>query len=132
MQFAFVCLLLIPCFFSCLTRSARPTFRRAKREALNATELQAEIRRRLAQQKRKRAAADHAAAAAAAETAAAAAAETATAATETAAEAEAPAKADAAEASRELDALEKEAPKGQLSPSEVVEAADALRARYRL
>ena len=38
----------------------------------------------------------------------------------------------AAEASRELDALEKEAQKGQLSASEVVEAADALRARYGL
>ena len=66
-----------------------------------------------------------AAAAAAAETAAAAAAETAaaaaaeTAAAETAAEAEA----DAAKGSRELDALEKEVQKGQLSPSEVVEAA---------
>ena len=45
------------------------------------------------------------------------------------AEAEAPAKADAAEASRELGALEKEAQKGQLSTSEVVEAADALRVR---
>ena len=48
------------------------------------------------------------------------------------AEAEAPASADAAEASRELEALEKEARKGHLSSSEVVEAADALRARYGL
>ena len=42
------------------------------------------------------------------------------------------ASADAAEASRELEALEKEARKGHLSSSEVVEAADALRARYGL
>ena len=40
--------------------------------------------------------------------------------------------ADAAEASRELEALEKEARKGHLSSSEVVKAADALRARYGL
>ena len=40
------------------------------------------------------------------------------------------AEADVAKASRELDALETEAQKGQLSSSEVVEAADALRARY--
>ena len=59
--------------------------RREDREALNARELHAEMRRRLAHQKRKRAAAADAAAAAAAETAAAAAAETATAAAETAA-----------------------------------------------
>ena len=37
-----------------------------------------------------------------------------------------------AEASRELEALEKEARKGHLSSSEVVEAADVLRARYGL
>ena len=37
-----------------------------------------------------------------------------------------------AEASRELEALEKEARKGHLNSSEVVEAADALRARYGL
>ena len=102
--------------------------RREAREALNARELHAEMRRRLAHQRRKRAAAAAAAAAAvAAETAAAA--ETAVAA-ETAAAAEAAE--TAAEASRELDALEKEAQKGQLGASEVVEAADALRARYGL
>ena len=48
------------------------------------------------------------------------------------AEAEPPALLDAAEASREPEALEKEARKDHLSSSEVVEAADALRARYGL
>ena len=62
-----------------------------------------------------------AAAAVAAETAAAAAVAAAAEAAET-----------AAEASRELGALEKEAQKGQLGASEVVEVADALRARYGL
>ena len=108
--------------------------RREDREALNARELHAEMRRRLAHQRRKRAAAAAAAAAAvAAETAAAA--ETAVAA-ETAAAAAVAAAAEAAETaaetSRELDALEKEAHKGQLGASEVVEAADASRARYGL
>ena len=108
--------------------------RREDREALNARELHAEMRRRLAHQRRKRAAAAAAAAAAvAAETAAAA--ETAVAA-ETAAAAAVAAAAEAAEtaaeASRELDALDKEAQKGQLGASEVVVAADALRARYGL
>ena len=90
----------------------------------NEKELEAETKRRqvLAQKRRKR---EEDRAAAQAEAGAPASAEA-------PAEAEAPASLDAAEASRELEALEKEARKGHLSSSEVVEAADALRARYGL
>ena len=95
---------------------------RETRIDLNAKELESEMARRqvLARKRRKREE-DRAAAQAEANFLAKA-----------PAEAEAPAKADAAEASRELDAPEKEAQKGHLSSSEVVEAADALRARYGL
>ena len=83
-------------------------------------EKEAEVRRRLAHRKRK---ANLVAKAATAATPAEPEAEV---------EAQPEADADAAKASRELDALEKEDQKGQLSSSEVVEAADALRARYGL
>ena len=97
---------------------------RAEKDRVYAEEKEAEVRRRLAHRKRK------------ANLMATLVAKAATSATpaepEAEVEAQPEAEADAAEASRELEALEKEAQKGQLSLSEVVEAVDALQARYGL